>query len=40
MDNSQNRLKVELGRKNEMFYYSWRENLKISRIAKFGGEML
>ena len=39
MDNSQNRLKVELGRKNEMFYYS-RENLKISRIAKFGGEML
>ena len=29
-----------LGRKNEIFYYSWKEHLKISRIAKFGGEIL
>ena len=35
------RLKVELGRKNEIFYLSWKEHLEISRIAtKFGGEML
>ena len=27
-------LKVELGRKNEIFYYSKKEHLKISRICK------
>ena len=27
-----------LGSKNEIFYYSRKEHLKISRIAKFGGE--
>ena len=40
MDNLHNRLKVEVGRKNEIFYYSWNKDLKISRKAKFGGEML
>ena len=40
MDNLHNKLKVELGKNNEIFCYSWKENLKISRNAKFGGEML
>ena len=40
MDILHHRLKVELGRENEIFYYSKREDLKISRIAKFGGEMM
>ena len=25
---------------NKIFYHCWKEHLKISRIAKFGGEML
>ena len=28
------------GKISEIFYYSSKEHLKISRIAKFGGEML
>ena len=40
MDNLHNKLKVELGKKNEIFYYSEKEDLQISRIAKFGGEIL
>ena len=40
MDDLHNKLKVELGKKNEIFCYSLKEDLKISRIAKFGGEML
>ena len=28
------------GEINKIFYYSSKEHLKISRIAKFGGEML
>ena len=39
-DNLHNRQKVGLGRKNEIFYYSKKEDPKISRMAKFGGEML
>ena len=38
MGNLHNRLKVETGRKNEIFYYSQKEDHKISRIATFGGE--
>ena len=40
MDNLHNRPKVELRRKNKIFYYSLKEDVKISRMAKFGGEML
>ena len=39
MDNLHIRLKVELGRKNKIFYYNSKEHLKISKIAKFGEEM-
>ena len=35
-----NRAKVELRRKNEIFYYSWKQDVKISRMAKFGGDIL
>ena len=37
MDNLHHRLKVELGRK-KIFYYNYKEHLKISRIAKFGAK--
>ena len=40
MDNLHNRLNVELGQKTEIFYCSKKEHVKISRIAKFGSEML
>ena len=44
MDNLYNRLDYRLtsdpGKKNEIFCYSWKENPKISKIAKFDGEML
>ena len=40
MDNLHNRLNVELGRKNRIFYHSELEDVKISGIAKFGGKML
>ena len=36
MDNLHVRLTFNLGKTNKIFYYSY----KISRIAKFGGEML
>ena len=36
MDNLHNRLKVEPGRKDEIFYYSYKEDLKTSKTAKFG----
>ena len=39
MDNLHNRLTSDLDKKNEIFCYSQEENPKISRIAKFGGEM-
>ena len=34
------RLKIELGRKNEIFYKGQKEDLRISRMAKFCSEML
>ena len=40
MDNLRNRLKVELVRKNKIFYNSSKDNPQISRTAKFGGKML
>ena len=40
MDDSSYRLNSDLGKKNEIHHYSWKEHLKISKIAKFGREML
>ena len=40
MDNLHARLTFNLGKTNKIFYYSLKEHPKISRIAKFGGEML
>ena len=40
MNNLRTRLISDLGKKNEVFCYSWKEDPKISRIAQFGGEML
>ena len=40
MHNLHSRLTFNLDRKNEIFYYSQKEDPTISRIAKFGGEML
>ena len=39
MDSLHNRLTFDLGKKNRIFYYSWKEDAKISRIAEFGGEL-
>ncbi len=39
MDDSSYRLNFDLG-KNEIHHYSYEEQLKISKIAKFGREML
>ena len=38
MDSLHNRLTFDLGRKNEIFYYS--QNPKISKIAKLGAKRL
>ena len=35
-----NRLTFDLGKKSKIFYYSQKEDPKISRIAEFAGEML
>ena len=40
MDNLHVRLTFNLAKMNKIFYYSLKEHPKISRIAKFGGEML
>ena len=40
IDNSHNRPAYDLGKKNKIFYYSQKEHLIISRIARFGGKML
>ena len=40
MDNLHNRLTFNPCKTNEILYYSYKEHPKISRIAKFGGEML
>ena len=40
MENLHDRLTFDLDRKSKIFYYSQKEDPKISRIAEFGGEML
>ena len=40
MGNLHHRLALNLGKGNEIFYYSWGEQPKIRGIAKFGGEVL
>jgi hypothetical protein len=40
MDDSRYRLNFHLDKKNEIHYHSWKEHLKMSKIAKFGCEML
>ena len=40
IDNLHHRPTVNLGKTNEIPHYSQKEHPKISRIAKFGGEML
>ena len=40
MGNSHDRLNFDPGKTDKIFHHSWKERLKISRIAKFGGEML
>ena len=41
MDDSRYRLNFDLrGKKNEIHHYRYKEQLKISKIAKFGREML
>ena len=34
------KLNFDLGKKNEIHHHSWKGQLKISKIAKFGREML
>ena len=40
MDNLHNRLRLDLGKKNKIFYHSKKEDPKINKIAEFGGKML
>lgn len=40
IDNFHDRLNFEPGKMNKIPHYSWKENVKISKIAKFDGEML
>ena len=40
MDNLHYRLTFDLGKKNKISYRGKKEDLEISRIEKFGGEML
>ncbi len=40
IDDSSYRLNVDLGKKDEIHHYSYKEHLKISKIAKFGRETL
>ena len=40
MDNFHVRLNVDLGNYNKIVYHSSKEHLKISKIAKFGYQML
>jgi hypothetical protein len=35
-DASSYRLNFDLDKKNEIHYHSWKEHLKMSKIAKFG----
>jgi hypothetical protein len=34
------RLNFDLGKKNKIHHHNWKEHVKISKIAKFGREML
>jgi hypothetical protein len=40
MDDSSYRLSFDLGKKKIIHHHSWKEHVKISKIAKFGREML
>jgi hypothetical protein len=40
MDDSSYRLYFDLGKKNKIHHHSLKEHVKISKIAKFGCEML
>jgi hypothetical protein len=40
MDDSSYRRNSDLDKKNEIHYHSWKEHLKMSKIAKFGCELL
>ena len=40
LDNLHNRLTFDLGKKSKVFYYSYKKDPKISRVPKFGGELL
>jgi hypothetical protein len=40
MDDSSYRLNFDLGKKNKIHHHSQQEHVEISKIAKFGWEML
>ena len=40
IDDSSYRLNFDLGKKNKIHHHSYKEHVKISKIAKFGCEML
>jgi hypothetical protein len=40
IDDSSYRLNFDLGKKNKIHHHSQKEHVKISKIAKFGREML
>jgi hypothetical protein len=40
MDDSSYRLNFDLGKKNKIHHHNQKEHVKISKIAKFGREML
>ena len=40
MNDSSYRRNFDLDKKNEIHYHSWKEHLKMSKIAKFGCELL
>ena len=40
MDNSHDRLIFDPVNMNRIYYHSWKEHLKISKIVKFGGKIL
>ena len=38
MDDSSYKLNLDLGKKNKIHHHSWKEHVKMSKIAKFGRE--
>ena len=40
IDDSSSRRNFDLDKKNEIHYHSWKERLKMSKIAKFDCELL